>query len=137
MHSVILAIATRYLTPLILVFSIILLFRGHNNPGGGFIGGLLAASGFVLHTIAFEVSSARKKLIIDPRTLIGIGLLISLISAFISLFLGKQFMTGNWWVAELPLLGKLHIGTPLFFDIGVYLVVVGVTLTIIFALSEE
>ncbi|MGR3176972.1 MAG: Na+/H+ antiporter subunit B [Candidatus Anammoxibacter sp.] len=137
MHSVILAIATRYLTPLILVFSIILLFRGHNNPGGGFIGGLLAASGFVLHTIAFEVSSARKKLIIDPRTLIGIGLLISLISALISLFMGKQFMTGNWWVAELPLLGKLHIGTPLFFDIGVYLVVVGVTLTIIFALSEE
>ena len=137
MHSVILAIATRYLTPLILVFSIILLFRGHNNPGGGFIGGLLAASGFVLHTIAFEVSSARKKLIIDPRTLIGIGLLISLISALISLFMGKQFMTSNWWVAELPLLGKLHIGTPLFFDIGVYLVVVGVTLTIIFALSEE
>ncbi len=137
MHSVILAIATRYLTPLMLVFSIILLFRGHNNPGGGFIGGLLAACGFILHTIAFDVSSARKKLIIDPRTLIGIGLLISLISAFMSLFLGKPFMTGIWWEAKLPLLGKLHIGTPLFFDIGVYLVVVGVTLTIIFALSEE
>ncbi len=137
MHSVILAIATRYLTPLMLVFSIILLFRGHSNPGGGFIGGLLAAGGFVLHTIAFEVSSARKKLRVDPRTLIGIGLLTSLISAFISLFLEKPFMTGNWWELELSLLGKLHIGTPLFFDIGVYLVVVGVTLTIIFALSEE
>ena len=137
MYSVILAQATRYLTPLMLVFSIILLFRGHNHPGGGFIGGLLAAGGFVLYAIAFGISSAKKKLIIDPRSLIGIGLLISLVSAFISLLSGKPFMTTKWWEPNLPFLGKWYIGTPLFFDIGVYFAVAGVTLTIIFTLSEE
>ncbi len=137
MHSIILAIATRYLSPLIFLFSLIFLFRGHNSPGGGFIGGLLAAGGFVLYSTAFCVTSAKKKLIIDPRTLIGIGLLISFISAFLSLFSGKQFMTDIWWEVTLPLLGKWSVGTPFFFDIGVYFVVAGVTLTIIFSLSEE
>ena len=137
MHSVILAVATRYLSPLIFITSVIFLFRGHNNPGGGFIGGLLAAGGFVLYSIAFCVGFARKKLIIDPRTLIGIGLLISFISSSLSLFSGKQFMTDIWWGINLPLLGKWYVGTPFFFDIGVYFVVTGVTLTIIFSLSEE
>jgi multicomponent Na+:H+ antiporter subunit B len=134
MTSLILSTATRYILPLLLIFSIFLLLRGHNEPGGGFVGGLVAAAAFALYVIAFDVATARRTLGIDPRTLIGLGLLLALSSGLVSLFGGLPFMTGLWGEASVPLLGKP--GTPLFFDIGVYLAVIGVTLTIIFALAE-
>lgn len=134
MTSLILSTATRYMLPLLLLFSIFLLLRGHNEPGGGFVGGLVAAAAFALYAIAFDVATARRTLGIDSRTLIGLGLLIALSSGVVGLLAGQPFMTGLWSEHAVPLLGK--IGTPLFFDIGVYLVVIGVTLTIIFGLAE-
>lgn len=135
MPTVILSTAARYLLPLLLLFSIFILFRGHNDPGGGFVGGLIAATALTLYTFAQNVQSARKLLRIDPRHLIPIGLLLAVTSALISLFQGLPFMTGIWGHEYLPLIGKP--GTPLLFDIGVYLVVVGVTLTVIFNLAED
>ena len=134
MTSLILSTATRYMLPLLLLFSIFLLLRGHNEPGGGFIGGLIAAAAFALYAIAYDVATARRTLGIDSRTLIGLGLLVALTSGVISLIAGQPFMTGLWSEYAVPLLGK--VGTPLLFDIGVYLVVIGVTLTIIFGLAE-
>lgn len=134
MTSLILSTATRYFLPLLLLFSVFLLLRGHNEPGGGFVGGLVAAAAFALYAIAYDVSTARRVLGIDPRTLIGLGLLVALGSGIISLTTGQPFMTGLWSEYAVPILGK--VGTPLLFDIGVYLVVIGVTLTIIFALAE-
>ncbi len=136
MNLILLSIATRYLMPVILFFSVALLMRGHNNPGGGFIGGLLAAGAFILYSIAFGVDAARKKLKIDPRSLIGFGLLTAVASGIISFFTKTSFMTSKWGEVHLPVLGEFHFGTPVMFDLGVYLVVVGVTLTIIFSLSE-
>ncbi|MCG8604558.1 Na+/H+ antiporter subunit B [bacterium] len=127
----------RYLHPLMIFFSIFLLMRGHNYPGGGFTGGLLAAAAFAHYSLAFGVDAARAKLRIDPRTLTGMGLLVALLSGVIAIFFESAFMTGQWGALPLPLLGKLYLGTPLLFDIGVYLVVIGITLTIIFSLSEE
>jgi len=75
--SLILSTATRLLLPLLLMFSIFLLLRGHNEPGGGFVGGLVAAAAFALHAIAYSVAATRRLLIIDPRALIGTGLLIA------------------------------------------------------------
>lgn len=135
MTSLILSTATRYILPLLLLFSVFLLLRGHNEPGGGFVGGLVAAAAFALYAIAYDVATARRVLGIDTITLISLGLLVALGSGVFSLVAGLPFMTGLWSEYAVPILGK--VGTPLLFDIGVYLVVIGVTLTIIFALAEE
>ena len=135
MKSLILSTAIRYLLPLLFIFSIFILLRGHNDPGGGFIGGLVAAAAFSLNTIAFGVQPTRQLLRVSPQNLISVGLLIAVCSGLYSLLIGRAFMTGIWGTRVYPAVGKL--GTPVFFDIGVYLVVIGVTLTIIFALREE
>lgn len=135
MDSLVLRTATRYLLPLMLLFSVFVLLRGHNAPGGGFVGGLVAASAYALYAIAYNVQRARQIMPVSPRRLMGIGLLLAASSGVIGLVAGKPFMTAQWDTREIPVVGKL--GTPLLFDIGVYLTVIGVTLTIIFALAEE
>lgn len=135
MHSMILSTATRYLLPLLLMFSIFLLLRGHNEPGGGFVGGLVAGAALALYAMALGLRAARQVLGVDPRTLIYFGLLAAVVSGLPALFSGLEFMTGLWSAQALPVIGKL--GTPLLFDVGVYLVVIGITLTIIFTLMEN
>lgn len=134
-QSLILSTATRYLLPLLLLFSFFLLLRGHNEPGGGFVGGLVAAAAFALYALALDVQAARGILRVDPRVLIGVGVLTSASSGALSMLAGKPFLTALWLKQPLPVLGK--VGTPLLFDVGVYLLVLGVTLMIIFALVEE
>ncbi len=134
-QSLILSTATRYLLPLLLLFSFFLLLRGHNEPGGGFVGGLVAAAAFALYALAMDVKAAREILKVDPRVLIAAGVLTAASSGLLSLLTGKPFLTALWLKQPLPVLGK--VGTPLLFDVGVYLLVLGVTLMIIFALVEE
>lgn len=134
MRSLILQTATRLLVPLMLLFSVFLLLRGHNAPGGGFVGGLVAAASVALYAIAEGVVAARQLLRLDPRSLIAVGLGVAAISGVLPLLGGKIFFTGLWLVAS----GNQPVlGTPLVFDVGVYLVVLGVTVTIIFSLAEE
>ena len=135
MGSLILSTATRYLMPLLMIFSIFLLIRGHNEIGGGFVGGLVAAAALVLYAISSNVASARRILRIEPHYLVGLGLLTALVSGLVPWLSGQPFLTGVWYDQPVPVVGK--IGTPLFFDIGVYMVVVGVTLMIMFTLAEE
>lgn len=135
MKSVILQTATKYLMPLLLIFSFFLLLRGHYEPGGGFVGGLVAASAYALYAIAFGVKESQKLIGNEPIYLIATGLLVSLLSTLPSIFVGEVFMTGLWMKQEIPIIGK--IGTPLFFDIGVYILVLGISTKIIFALLEE
>ena len=137
MLSLILSTATRFLMPLLLLFSVFILFRGHNKPGGGFIGGLVAAAAFSLYALAYDTDSARHVLRVPPHVLIGVGLLLALASGVISLATGSPFMTGQWGDLNLPGVGKVHLGTPLIFDIGVFLVVIGVALMDVFSLAEE
>ena len=136
MSSLILSTAARLLLPLLLLFSVFLLLRGHHEPGGGFAGGLVAAAAFSLLMVAFDVPTARRSLGLDPRTLIGIGLVIALASGMVGPLTGRPFLTGVWGYLPLPG-GAVDLGTPLLFDVGVYLVVVGTALTIILALGEE
>jgi len=137
MQSHILKIAARHLLAPFLVISLIILYRGHNQPGGGFVGGLVAASAFILYNVAFGVQTAKELLRIRPQLVIGFGLASAIGSALLSFIFSKPFMTSLWIDLEIPLLGHLHLGTPMFFDLGVYLVVIGVVLTVVFALSEE
>lgn len=137
MKYFILAQASRLLFPALLILSLIVLYRGHNLPGGGFIGGLLAATAFILQGLGASMESARARLRIEPVTLMALGLLIALLSGVPGLFGGSAFMTGEWLPGfSLPLLGKVHLGTPLVFDIGVYMVVIGFALHTTFSLAE-
>ena len=135
MNSVILATVSRLLTGLLLVFSVFLLLRGHNLPGGGFSGGLVAASAFVLYAFASGFPAARRMLVFYPRIIMGFGLVVAIISGLVANFAGWPFLTGLWDKTPLPVVGKL--GTPLFFDVGVYFTVLGVTTLIVFSLGED
>ena len=135
MQSLILATAIRLLLPLMLLFSLILLLRGHNEPGGGFVGGLVVAAAFALYTLAHGEREGRRLLRVDPLRLISVGLLIALVSGLLPLLVGKPFLTALWSTVPAPVIG--HAGTPLLFDAGVYLLVAGVALLIIFTLMEE
>lgn len=135
MRSLILNTCARYLLPLLLVFSVFLLIRGHNAPGGGFVGGLVASTAITLYAIAYGVERARRVAVANPITLISLGLSLALASGLIGLLAGDPFLTGQWEDNPVPVIGKL--GTPLLFDTGVFVLVLGIVLTIIFALAEE
>ncbi len=135
MNSIILATVSRLVTGLLLVFSVFLLIRGHNLPGGGFAGGLVAACAFILHALAAGFPAARRMLWIDPRTLMAVGLLVALGSGLAGMVGGWPFLTGLWDKTPLPVVGK--IGTPFIFDCGVYLVVLGIACLIVFSLGED
>jgi multisubunit Na+/H+ antiporter MnhB subunit len=135
MRSSILQTATRVLMPLLLLFAVFLLWRGHNEPGGGFVGGLVVAASFVLYAMAYGVDAGRRALLVDPSTLLGGGLLVAFISGVPAVLMGQPFMTALWARIGVGSRG-LDIGTPLVFDVGVFLTVIGVVLTIVFTLAD-
>lgn|SRR5690554_1385939 len=135
MKSSILQTATRYLLPILLMFSVFLLLRGHYSPGGGFVGGLVASIAFVLHSFAHGTDSTMEILRYKPLSLIPIGLGVAVISMFLPAFFGLPVMTSLWLSDPIPVIGA--ISTALFFDVGVYLVVIGTVLTILFTISLE
>ena len=135
MQSLILSTTIRLLMPLLLMFSVFLLLRGHNEPGGGFVGGLVAAAAFALYSLAHGVEAGRKMLRIEPRLLVAVGLMTALVSGMLPFITGQPFLTALWSKLPMPIIG--HAGSPLLFDAGVYLVVSGMSLLIIFSLMEE
>lgn len=135
-NSLILRVTGYFLLPLLILFSLFMLLRGHNEPGGGFIGGLVAAAAIVLYMIFTDVKAARRLVAADPRDLLGWGLAIAILSGLPGMFLGQPFLTSQWMELDVPMFGMLKVGTPLLFDIGVYLVVIGTVLTILLTLAE-
>ena len=135
MKSLILQTASRYLMVLLVLLSVFILFRGHNEPGGGFVGGLLLAGAFALYALSHEAKAARRLLRFDPRTIIGVGLVTAVGSGLAAVLYGQPFLAGQWLPYSIPFLGKL--GTVFFFDLGVYLVVLGTTLLVLLTLQEE
>lgn len=105
-------------------------------PGGGFVGGLIASIAFVLHAFANGLENTKKLLRIHPGFLMPIGLLVAFLAGISPMILSElPFMTGIWFEEPINVVGM--IGSALFFDIGVYLVVIGVSLTIIFTITES
>ena len=136
MNSIILRTASPFLVGLTVLFSIYVLLRGHNEPGGGFIGGLIGASAFATYTLAEGAAATRRALVLSPIALAGIGLLIAGASGLASLLFGDAFLTGQWWFPAFNPELK-YLSTVVLFDIGVYLVVVGAFLAIIIGLEDE
>ncbi len=124
MNSVILHTSSRLVLPAALLFSIYVLLRGHNEPGGGFIGGLIAAAGLAIHALPRGRDALLPLLRLSPKVIMGTGLILALVSGMPALLLAKPFLTHQWIFP-----GGFAIGTTLVFDLGVYLVVVGAVLT--------
>ena len=137
MNSIILRTATRFMLPLLILFSIVVLLRGHNQPGGGFVGGLLATSAFMLYAMAFGVPSVYRILRVPLTTYIAVGIGMALVSGLPGLIEDKPFLYGQWYGFTVSGFGELKVGTPLLFDIGVYLTVLGVCLLMLLTLAEE
>ncbi|HLW19750.1 MAG TPA: Na+/H+ antiporter subunit B [Cyclobacteriaceae bacterium] len=135
MKSIIFKTASNYLLPLLLLFSVFILLRGHYLPGGGFVGGLIASIAFVLHSLGNGLKETRQIILFHPGFLMPFGLSIALLSGILPLFFGEPILTGLWYDQPLPIVGM--VGSALFFDTGVYLVVMGVTLTIMFTITES
>jgi multicomponent Na+:H+ antiporter subunit B len=133
--SVLLLAAVRLLIPLLLLYAVFLLWRGHNAPGGGFVGGLIASAAFVLYSLTAGVAASRRALRVDPSSLLSIGLGIALLSGIPGLLIGRPFMKAGWTTLRVGAI-DLPLGTPLLFDVGVFLAVAGVVLTIVFTLAE-
>ncbi|WP_437562166.1 Na+/H+ antiporter subunit B [Sorangium sp. So ce542] len=136
MPSVILRASAPVLMVLLIIVSIYALLRGHHEPGGGFVGGLIIASAFSLHVLAYDVPSTRRLLRVAPQTLMGLGLSTILLSGVIGLVAGGAFLQGVWSTVPVPGLGDVAVGTPVLFDAGVYAAVMGMVLMIILMTAE-
>lgn len=119
MNSLILRTSSRIVLPAAIIFSVYVLLRGHNQPGGGFIGGLIAAAGIAVHALPRGRDSLLRTLRVSPKALIGLGLCFALVSGLPALVFGTPYLTHQW---PFPQVG---LGTTLVFDVGVYLCVVG------------
>ncbi len=136
MRTVIFRVTAPYLTALMLLFSLFVLLRGHNEPGGGFIGGLIASSAIAVYGMACGVDAVRRALHFHPIAYAAFGLLMSIVAGLMPLFGGAQFMTGLW--AFVSVAGaELALSTTLIFDLGVFLVIVGAISAIALSLEER
>lgn len=120
-----------------LVFSLYLLAAGHNQPGGGFAGGLVAGVTVVLAWAAGGPDTVRRIVPVRSSVLLGLGLVVATLTGFVSLVAGGGFLESGYLERTLPLIGTVKVVSPLGFDIGVYLVVVGMSLGLVRALGGE
>lgn len=134
--STILKTAMRLLMPLALLFAMYAAIKGHNEPGGGFIGGLIAATAICLYRMAYGPNSVYRLLPIHPRWLIFTGLSLALVTAFIPLLFGQPFLRSVVFTVHLGSL-EIPLASVMGFDTGVMFVVVGVATGMIFRLNEE
>ena len=136
MNTVIFRTVAPFLTALMILFSIFVLLRGHNEPGGGFIGGLIAASALAIYGIAYGAEAVRRALRVYPMTISAVGLFLAAAAGIPSFFAEVPYLTGLWTYPTVFGV-ELHLSTTLLFDIGVYLVVVGAIATASLTLEEE
>ena len=136
MNTIIFRTAAPLLVATMLVFSVYVCLRGHNEPGGGFIGGLIAASSIAILGMASGAKKAREALKLDPLSIAGVGVFIAALSGVASLFIDAPFMTSIWLYLELGDT-TVPLSTPMVFDIGVYLVVFGTLSAVALALEGD
>ncbi|MEZ2128989.1 MULTISPECIES: Na+/H+ antiporter subunit B [unclassified Sinorhizobium] len=136
MNTLIFRTVAPFLTALMLLFSVFVLLRGHNEPGGGFTGGLIAASAFAIYGIARGVEAVRRAIVVHPLAIAGTGLLMSCTAGLLSVFFSVPFMTGLWIYPDIFGV-EVPLSSVMLFDFGVYFVVVGAITSIALALEER
>ncbi|MGI2328054.1 Na(+)/H(+) antiporter subunit B [Planococcus sp. YIM B11945] len=122
---------------IIFTFGIYLFFSGHHNPGGGFIGGLVLASAFVLLFLSHESETVSDAIPIDFKKLSALGVLIALLSGIAPVFFGQPFLSQSFGYFDLPFYGKTELATVMIFETGIALTVIGVVVNIILSISED
>ena len=135
--SVILDQVSHAVFPVILLFSLFLTFRGHNAPGGGFAGGLVVGGGLAIRYLAGGTASLGRLTKIPSTLIIGIGLMTSVLTALVPLVVGNSFLESSIYNLDLPVIGKLKVVSAALFDLGVYVVVIGVVLAIVTQLGDH
>ncbi|PQD95163.1 Na(+)/H(+) antiporter subunit B [Pradoshia eiseniae] len=136
-NDLILQTVTKVATFVIVLFSIHIFFAGHYTPGGGFIGGLMTSSAIILLLLAFDLKTVKAILPINYLLLVAVGLVFSVGTGVGALFFDAPFLTHAFQYFDLPLFGHTSLHTAVLFDTGVYLVVIGVTMTIIQTIGES
>lgn len=131
------AVLVRLLLPISTLISIYFLLRGHNLPGGGFIGGLIMATGIILQYMVGGILWVEARPLIKPQTWIALGLLVAGTAALAVWWFGQPLLSSYEFAVALPILGTLSLSSVLLFDIGVYMLVVGATVLIIIALAHQ
>ena len=131
------AVLVRLLLPIALVVSFYLFMRGHNQPGGGFVAGLVMSVAFILQYMVAGTQWVEAQMRLRPMRWMGFGLLSATLTGLGALFVGYPFLTTHTWHVSLPLLGDIHVASALFFDVGVYAMVVGSTLLMLTALGHQ
>lgn len=132
--SPVLRTATRFAAPITVVISLVIFWQGHNLPGGGFIAGVMAASAGAMHLLAFGLAGAAR---VPWWRISVVGLLIAVLTGTVPLLRGFTYMDHGVLDLHVPLLGHLHVPTATFFDLGVYLIVLGTLMTIFVELGLE
>jgi multicomponent Na+:H+ antiporter subunit B len=135
MKTLILSTIIKILIPIFLGFAFYMFFRGHNQPGGGFIAGLIAAIPFMIYAMAFGVEKTNAIFKLRPMFMAILGLLLASVSGIYAMLMHKPFMTSLWIPEKVAIIGK--VGTPILFDLGVFFLVAGVVLKITFLLTKE
>lgn len=136
-NDLILQTVTKVAVFIILLFSISIFFGGHYSPGGGFVGGLMTSAAIVLLLLAYDLNTVAKILPVDYKIIIATGLLISVLTVAGGAIFDVPMMTHAYKYFDLPILGHTSLHTAVLFDLGVYLVVVGVTMTIIQTIGDD
>ncbi len=132
-----LATGARTMVPTLVLFSIFLLIVGHDVPGGGFAGGLVASTALLLMFLAFGDRGLRRALPVDSLTVTGAGLLLAVTAGLIGVVNGSAFLTYTFASVDLALLGEVKVSSLLLFDLGVYVLVIGVVETALQRLGGE
>lgn len=135
--SPLLATGTRTMVPTLVLFSVFLLVTGHDVPGGGFAGGLIASAALLLVFLAFGARGLKRALPLDPEALTGVGLAAAILAGIVGLVFNDTFLTYTYVSTELPLIGDVKISTLLLFDVGVYILVIGLVATAVLRLGKE
>lgn len=132
MNSLIFSSLARVFYWVMLVVSVLILVRGHNQPGGGFVGGLVAAMAVGLVALAESVPTAKARFPAHPVVVIGLGVLLAVLGGLPGVVVGGAFLEHQW-----VQLGEVKLGSATIFDVGVYFVVLGGMLALIFRLYED
>jgi multicomponent Na+:H+ antiporter subunit B len=136
-NDVILQAITKIVVFIILTLAVYLFFAGHNTPGGGFIGGLVLASAFVLLCLAYDIETVQKGIPFDFKLVAALGAFIVVATGLGSVFFGEPFLSHTFTVFDFTLFGRLGLSTVTLFESGVALAVVGVVVTIILSISKD
>ncbi|NLP41795.1 MAG: Na(+)/H(+) antiporter subunit B [Veillonellaceae bacterium] len=136
-NDVILRTVTKVAVVIILTFAINLFVSGHHHPGGGFIGGLAFAAAIVLLFLVGSIEKVRNNLHVDFKVVSGIGVLISVFTGVSGMVTGEPFLNQVFGYVNLPIFGKTEMATAVLFDVGVALVVIGTSLTIIMSIGDD